>query len=133
MKNKSYNIILNHIGTGSRNAEKYREIRDEAGVNERVGRQMIEDARRDNVLICADNDGFYRPENVSEGARWLKRATNKALSILATTTPIRRWLKAEGYYEINGQMSLSDYTELSELSDALNRLDDVLAKMGEEV
>lgn len=129
---KSYEMILPYIPTGEKNAKKHRTILQETGFHDRVTRKMYEEARRDEILICASDKGFFFPESTEEAARWLRMATHKALSILATTTPIRRWLKSEGYYDVKGQMSLTDYAEQAELSDALTQLDAVLGKLTAE-
>lgn len=90
--------IVSRIPLGSKNAKDRFALAEEFGVSDRVMRQMIEDARRDGILICNDNDGrgYYIAESIDEIERQYNRDKARALSVLARQKTMRRLLKAAG-------------------------------------
>lgn len=86
--------LMSKIPTGRDNAIHARDLANLMGVDKRVLREMINNARDNGELICTGNEGVWLPENESEVRESYNRQRHMALAILKSTTGARRFLRA---------------------------------------
>lgn len=88
-----YSRILSSLGEGERNGIKTPELSSRVGIEVREMRRIIEYIRRKGVVIIADRNGYYFPENVYEVERYAKQEERRAKSSLYTSKSARTLLK----------------------------------------
>ena len=99
--------IIEHIPEGYENAISRKELCKRTGLNDRVVRSLIEDARRDTIIISnTDGSGYWLfPDNPTDKEkdllqRFVKQQESRAKSIFYALRPAR--LKMKGG-EVNEQ------------------------------
>lgn len=92
--------IIDYIPQGYKNAISRKDLCRITGLNDRVMRGLIEDARRDTVII-SNNDGsgyWIYPDNPTETekmllSRYVKQQESRAKSIFYALYPARQMMK----------------------------------------
>lgn len=86
--------ILSALPTGEPNAIPLSEIHRISGAaDERATRKIIENLRRDGVVICSSECGYYFPADVIELRRYVSREKTRAASISTTLKPAEQLLE----------------------------------------
>ena len=87
--------IVDYIPFGQVNAISRKDLCKATGLDDRTAREAISKARRDVVILSAENGGYYQPtaEESREVAKWLKQETNRAKSIFWSMQGARRYMK----------------------------------------
>ena len=82
------------IKKGKENAKTGKTISRELGIDERKVRELVECLRADGVLIVNDQDGngYYITDDPDVIGRQYNQMTRRALSILRSRTPFRKFL-----------------------------------------
>lgn len=97
MKAKNdYERLLNYIGTGEENAINREYLSHILNLPEREVGRCIQTARRDGILICSNESGYFFPKDKNELSAFYKRYHGAAISILCTLKTTRRELKKIG-------------------------------------
>lgn len=86
--------ITDYIPYGQGRAISRKALCQATGLDDRTVREAISKARRDVVILSAENGGYYQPteEESKEVAKWLKQETNRAKSIFWSMKGARRWM-----------------------------------------
>lgn len=91
MKTKTENI-LRLLGTGKEHARKADDLAGVLNCTKRELCSMIETARREGVLICSGNPGYWRPGSQEELEQTYKIMRRRSLSMLFTMKTTRKAL-----------------------------------------
>lgn len=77
-------VVANALGYGKKNAIKREELCEKLGVSDRKMRRMIEQARRDGLVVCndQDDDGYYIADTPDEYDRQYRQIHDRAMSLL---------------------------------------------------
>ena len=88
--------LMNILQTGKGNAVKRKNLTALLGANDRTARHMIEDARREGVVICNDYDGagYYIPTELNELVGQFRRSRAMANAINAQMGAIKRAIES---------------------------------------
>ena len=92
--------IINYIPKGYENAISRKELCEKTGLQDRVVRALIEEARRETIII-SNNDGtgyWIYPDHPTEKEknllnRFVKQQENRAKSIFYALYPARQMMK----------------------------------------
>lgn len=92
MYSESTQMVMNVLQAGKSNAVNRKDLTTLLGTTDRAARQMIEDARREGVVICNDYDGkgYYIPTELDELVRQFRRSRAMANAINAQIGAIKR-------------------------------------------
>jgi hypothetical protein len=86
--------ILDYIPKGKDNAITRAELTARTGLNDRVVRELISQARRDTVIINLSNgNGYYIPTDRAEIERYVRQETARLKSIGWSLKAARRSLQ----------------------------------------
>ena len=89
--------LTDHIPVGQRDAISAEALSQLLNMDKRDLRRAVEDARRDNVLICGDNHGYYFAANDAEMGSYIHRVRGRIRTGCVCLAPFLRQLKqAEG-------------------------------------
>ena len=89
--------LTDHIPVGRRDAISAEALSQLLNMEKRDLRRAVEDARRDNVLICGDNHGYYFAANDAEMGSYIHRVRGRIRTGCVCLAPFLRQLKqAEG-------------------------------------
>ncbi len=89
--------LTDHIPVGQRDAISAEALSQLLNMDKRDLRRAVEDARRDNVLICGDNHGYYFAANDAEMGSYVHRVRGRIRTGCVCLAPFLRQLKeAEG-------------------------------------
>lgn len=90
-----HQMVLDNIGYGYTITRE--ELCDITGLSDRQVRKIIEDLRRQYVILNDQNGyGYYRTHNILKVLRYYRQELARALSILRRLLPMRRLLKGAG-------------------------------------
>lgn len=87
------NDFIKFIPWGEENAVKLRDLINLTGLSERVVYKSIESLRRQEIVVCATDAGFFRPTNKDELRRYIRRANAKVRSESILLHPAKRLLR----------------------------------------
>ena len=76
--------ILRSLRTGEENGLPLTEVIRISGLDNRTARLVIEAMRRDGVVICASERGYFYPATHEELRRYVQRELRRAYSVLDT-------------------------------------------------
>lgn len=93
---KSYSILLDYIGTGEGNAVSGDSLSIMSGLSDRERKFQIQKARKDGIIICSNEHGYFYPDNVEEIASFYKRLHNSAITTLTVLKTTRAELIKSG-------------------------------------
>lgn len=85
--------ILNCISSGKDHAVHKDKIIQRTGIPDRALRKCIETLRRNNIVICADTNGFYFPETEQELEKYVRKCERTARSTFYTLRTAKMKLK----------------------------------------
>ena len=88
--------IIDFIPYGKENAKTAEELADTIGTSEREVRRMINEARRENVVLnMQDGNGYFRPTEKEKdlAERWLKQEESRLKLHALALRAVRRSLK----------------------------------------
>lgn len=86
--------IINALPTGELNAIPLSNIHRISGAaDERATRKIIENLRRDGVVICSSECGYYFPADVIELRQYVNKERSRAASISTTLKPAEHLLE----------------------------------------
>lgn len=88
--------IIDFIPYGRENAKTAEELADTIGTSEREIRRMINEARREDVVLnMQDGNGYFRPtpEEKALAERWLKQEESRLKLHALALRAVRRSLK----------------------------------------
>ena len=89
--------LTDHIPVGQRDAISAEALSQLLNMDKRDLRRAVEDARRDNILICGDNHGYYFAANDAEMGSYVHRVRGRIRTGCVCLAPFLRQLKeAEG-------------------------------------
>ena len=94
--NNKWVFLTMLIPRGSENAIEGERLDRMLNCERRTRFELIEKARRDGEIICANQTGYYLPETLDELHNYYKFSRKKALSILECLKPVRQKLVASG-------------------------------------
>lgn len=95
-KGRNFEPLLNALSEGQTNAIHMAHLAIRLGITERSLRALVHDARLAGHAICSGDEGYFLPACPADEQRTFFRSRSMGLSILATTTPSRRRMKAGG-------------------------------------
>lgn len=97
-KKMSAEALAEYIPYDKENAITRRDLARRVDMNDRIVRELIEQARREGEFICNDQDGqgYYRTDDLDILERQYRQDRKRALSILARQKHLRKYLKAHG-------------------------------------
>ena len=77
-------VVAGALKYGKQNAIKREELCEILGVSDRQMRKMIEDAKRDGLVVCSDQDGngYFLADTKDEYRRQYWQTYNRAMSLL---------------------------------------------------
>lgn len=105
-------MILQTIGTGEENAVHLSELVKLTQLSERDTRRVIEQLRRNGVLICSNECGYFKPNTSDELRRYVRQEQARTRSIYRRTAPARKQLRAwEEQENFEGASLLNERTE----------------------
>ena len=88
---------------GANNAVPMRDLAKVSGLSERGVRKSIEHMRRNGVVICSGDGGYYLPASMSELSDYLNRMTKRAETTFLCLSGARALLrKFDGQIEMDG-------------------------------
>ena len=91
------------IPRGAENAVPMRDLAKVSGLTERGVRKAIERMRRNGLVVCSGDGGYYLPADVSELSDYLNRMTKRAETTLLCLSGARAMLRRfDGQIEIEG-------------------------------
>lgn len=96
--------IENLIPRGAENAVPMRDLAKVSGLTERGVRKAIERMRRNGVVICSGDGGYYLPANTAELSDYLNRMTKRAETTFLCLQSARALLR-----KFDGQMTLGGF------------------------
>ncbi len=96
MRGKTYDDLLGFISVGRENAISLAMLSNLSGLGEREVRRQIMYARKDGVLVCSGDEGYFKPETIDELADYYKRFHSSALTTLSCLKATRRELRRNG-------------------------------------
>ena len=80
---------------------------DAAGLTDtRTLRKKIAERRKDGIIICSCNEGYFMPRNTQEIVDFYRVSRRKAISLLSVLASCRKRLE-----QIDGQLVLEDCEE----------------------
>ena len=84
-------VVASALGYGKKNAVPRESLAEILGVSDRKMRKMIEDAKRDGLVICNDQDdeGYYIADTPEEYGRQYTQTYNRAMSLLVQLKHMR--------------------------------------------
>ena len=85
--------ILNCISSGKDHAVHKDKLIQRTGIPDRPLRKAIETLRRNGVVICADESGFYYPQTENELEKYVKKCEKTAKSTFYTLRTAKMKLK----------------------------------------
>ena len=89
--------LTDHIPYGRAEAVSADYLSKLFGMEKRDLRRIIEAARRDNILICGDNHGYYKPVSDNEIRAYVHRVRGRIRTASQCLAPFLREIKrAEG-------------------------------------
>ena len=89
--------IYEILPTGRSNGISARELKRLVGCeNDRNLRLLIHQERKAGAMICSSSTGYYKPEDRSEIAEFVKSLESMAMNILIAIRPARRALQDMG-------------------------------------
>ncbi len=102
----SQGMVVSLIGTGPDAAVSRRQLAEMSGLDERVVRKLIHQARLQGVPIISGNIGYYRAENTNDLRRFSRSMARRANMIRAVAIVMEQTAA-----EADGQASLDDWWE----------------------
>lgn len=103
--------ILDYIPVGYENAITRKELCNKTGLSDRKVRQLIEDARKDNVILnLGDSKGYFIPKIGEERLIMIckRKEISRYKSIYENIIHMNRYLGVNNKIDIPGQRSLFD-------------------------
>ena len=88
--------ITDHIPHGIDNAISQAELVARTGLESRVVRKLIENARRNKVPICSLNNGYYFPANKAEALPYLKAQQSRINTGNTVITAVEDYVSGVG-------------------------------------
>ncbi len=89
--------VFNMLGYGKEYATTGQQIADVTGLSVREVRAVIEQLRREYIIINdQDGTGYYLSNQPQEAQRYYHQEYSRAISILRRLKPVREFLKANG-------------------------------------
>lgn len=84
-------VVASALGYGKKNAVPREYLAEVLGVSDRQMRKMIEDAKRDGLVVCNDQDdkGYYIADTPEEYGRQYTQTYNRAMSLLVQLKHMR--------------------------------------------
>ena len=96
MRRKSYNDLLGFISVGRENAISLTDLSNLSGISPREVKRQIMFARKDGIIVCSGDEGYFKPENLAELADYYKRFHSSAITTLSCLKATRRELRRNG-------------------------------------
>lgn len=96
------------IPRGAENAVPMVDLAKVSGLSERGVRKTIEHMRRNGVVICSGDGGYYLPANVSELSDYLNRMTKRAETTFLCLSGARAMLR-----RFDGQITMEGFFDES--------------------
>ena len=93
---KPYDALLAVIPEGKENGVTRLSIAQKLHITERKVSELASLARRDSIVLCSDNHGFYFPLTVEEKEATYKRYHSMAISLHTSMKALRKELKDAG-------------------------------------
>ena len=90
---RDYDTVIDLIPLGARNSVSMQALSNRLGINPRLVRKAVLDARLDGVIICSSSSGYFLPETVSELDAFYRSSRSRALTTLKSLSATRRALK----------------------------------------
>ncbi len=97
MNKRSYEELLKYIGIGEENAISCISLSIMCGLSERNTQSQVQKARRDGVIICSNEHGYFYPEDNEELRSFYRRLRCGALTTLSVLKNTRAELRKRGY------------------------------------
>lgn len=94
------------IPRGKENAIHLLPLSEKLGVSDHTAKKYVQAARRNGLMICSGQDGYWITDNSDEIRAFETTLHKQAISRLRTTKPMRDTLK-----EYKGQISLDDFSK----------------------
>ncbi len=89
--------LTDHIPVGHNDAISAEALAKLFDMEKRDLRRAVEDARRDNILICGDRHGYYIPASNEEIAAYIHLVRSRIRTGCVCLAPfLRRYREAEG-------------------------------------
>ena len=85
--------LTDHIPVGHTAAISATDLSKLVEAEPRELRRIIESARRDNILICGDQHGYYFPESAAEIAAYVHRVRSRIKTGCVCLAPFLRQIK----------------------------------------
>lgn len=93
---KNWKWLTDTIPTGQHDAVSMYHLAMMHGLSARKMRLAVENARRDGILICSGDRGYFLPETVTEIKDYAKRTSARISTGRACLAPFLRELKKAG-------------------------------------
>ena len=103
--------ILDYIPVGHENAVTRKKLCNITGLSDRKVRQLIEDARKDNVILnLGDSKGYFKPKIGEERLVTIckRKEISRYKAIYENITVMDQYLGINNKMDIPGQRSLFD-------------------------
>lgn len=88
--------IMQALRTGENNSVSLLDMCRVSGLDNRSTRQTIENLRRDGVVICSSDNGYFYPADISELQRYVRREKARSNSIELTLKSAEKLLEEWG-------------------------------------
>lgn len=85
--------LTDYIPTGKIDAISAEDLAKLLNRDKRSLRQTVEEARRDGILICGDNHGYYKPESETEIRAYVHRVRGRIKTASICLAPFIREIK----------------------------------------
>ena len=86
-------LLIDCIPTGKENAVKCSELAKIFECNEREITKAINSLRKNNVLICSDSEGFYKPRDDEDIKSFVRQMNHRVTEIQKAVKPAEDYLK----------------------------------------
>ena len=85
--------LTDHIPYGRADAISAEDLSMLMGFDKRELRRAVEKARRDNILICGDERGYYRPGSYAEISSYIHRVRSRIRTASVCLAPFNREIR----------------------------------------
>lgn len=85
--------LTDHIPYGRADAVSAEDLSTLENMDKRELRRAVENARRDGILICGDNHGYYKPESDAEIHAYIHRVRGRIRTASVCLAPFIREIK----------------------------------------
>lgn len=85
--------LTDHIPYGRADAISADDLSTLMGFDKRELRRAVEKARRDSILICGDERGYYKPESYAEISSYVHRVRSRIRTASVCLAPFIREIR----------------------------------------